>query len=425
MKLCVIGTGYAGIVNAVGFAALGNDVLCVDIDEKKIALINSGKSPIFEPELEEKLSIALKQGKILATTDIKTGISDAEIIFVSVGTPSKQDGSIDLKYIEASAKSLGFALKNKGYCVIIMKSTVVPGTTEGEFLRVLEKESGKKAGKDFGLSMCPEFLREGHAIFDFFNPDRVVIGVSDKKAEASVVELHNQLKAKTLITDIKTAEMIKYISNAFLAVKISFSNEIGNICKKLGIDVYDVMKGVGLDARISPHFLNAGAGFGGSCFPKDVKALVAKSKELGYEPHLLNSALHINETQPKKMVEHLKKKAGALKNQKVTLLGLAFKPHTDDIREAPSLKIISALLDEGAQVMAYDPVAQNNVRQIFGDKITYAKTLKEALDFSKHILIVTEWDEFRDEKLYHGKIVIDGRKVLNKKTGGDYEGICW
>ncbi len=428
MKLCVIGTGYAGIVNAVGFAALGNEVACVDIDEKKIALINSGKSPIFEPELEEKLAAALKQKKIRATTDISAGIKDAEIIFVSVGTPSKQDGSIDLKYIESSAKSLGSALKNQknnSYCVIIMKSTVVPGTTEGSFQKILEKESGKKAGKDFGISMCPEFLREGHAVYDFFNPDRVVIGVSDKKAESLVVELHNQLKAKILITDIKTAEMIKYASNAFLAVKISFSNEIGNICKKLGIDVYDVMKGVGLDARISPHFLNAGAGFGGSCFPKDVKALVAKSKELGYEPHLLNSALHINETQPKRMVEHLKKKAGALKNQKVTLLGLAFKPHTDDIREAPSLKIISALLDEGADVIAYDPQAKANVEKIFGSKIKYASTLKEALDFSKHVLIVTEWDEFRDEKLYSGKIIIDGRKALNKKTGGDYEGLCW
>lgn len=425
MKLCVIGTGYAGIVNAVGFAALGNDVLCVDIDEKKIAMINSGNSPIFEPELEEKLIAALKQGKIRATTDINAGVKDAEIIFVSVGTPSREDGSIDLKYIEASAKSLGAALKNKGYCVIIMKSTVVPGTTEGTFLKILESASGKKAGKDFGLSMCPEFLREGHAVFDFFNPDRVVIGVQDKKAEASVVELHNLLKAKTLITDIKTAEMIKYTSNAFLAVKISFSNEIGNICKKLGIDVYDVMKGVGMDARISPHFLNAGAGFGGSCFPKDVKALVAKSKELGYEPELLLSALHLNDVQPLRLVELMKKRVGALKNQKVTLLGLAFKPHTDDIREAPALKIISALIDEGAEVMAYDPVAQNNVRQIFGDKIKYAATLKEALDFSKHALIVTEWDEFRDEKLYHGKIVIDGRKVLDKKTSGNYEGICW
>ncbi len=425
MKLCVIGTGYAGIVNAVGFAALGNDVSCVDIDEKKIALINSGKSPIFEPELEEKLLDALKAGKIRATTDINAGVKDAEIIFVSVGTPSKDDGSIDLKYIESSAKALGGALKNKGYCAIIMKSTVVPGTTEGSFLEILEKESGKIAGKDFGLSMCPEFLREGHAVHDFFNPDRVVIGVSDKKAEALVALLHNQLKSKILITDIKTAEMIKYASNAFLAVKISFSNEIGNICKKLGIDVYDVMKGVGMDARISPHFLNAGAGFGGSCFPKDVKALVARSKELGYEPELLSSALHLNDVQPLRLIELMKKRAGPLKNKKVAVLGIAFKPETDDIREAPALKIIPALLKEGADVIAYDPVAEKNARMVFGDKIRYASTLKEALDFSNLVMIVTEWKEFCDEKLYAGKIVIDGRKVLNKKTGGDYEGICW
>ena len=425
MKLCVIGTGYAGIVNAVGFAALGNDVMCVDIDEKKIALVNSGKSPIFEPELEEKLSAALKAGKMRATTDIKAGVKDAEIIFVSVGTPSKEDGSIDLKYIESSAKSLGGALKGKGYCVIIMKSTVVPGTTEGSFLKILEKESGKTAGKDFGLSMCPEFLREGHAVYDFFNPDRVVIGVSDKKAEALLSELHSQLKAKILITDIKTAEMIKYTSNAFLAVKISFSNEIGNICKKLGIDVYDVMKGVGMDARISPHFLNAGAGFGGSCFPKDVKALVARSKELGYEPELLSSALHLNDVQPLRLVELLKKRAGSLKNKKVAVLGIAFKPDTDDIREAPALKIIPALLKEGAEVIAYDPVAEKNARQIFGDKIKYAPALKDALNAANLVMVVTEWKEFFNENLYTGKIVVDGRKVLNKKTGGDYEGLCW
>ncbi len=425
MNLCVIGTGYAGIVNAVGFASLGDCVACVDIDEKKIALINSGKSPIFEPELEEKLGAAIKAGKIHATTDLKAAVSDAEIIFVSVGTPSKHDGSIDLKYIEAAAKSLGEALKNKGYCVIIMKSTVVPGTTEGTFRKILEGASGKKAGLDFGLSMCPEFLREGHAVYDFFNPDRVVIGAFDKKSEELVVKLHEQLKSKTIITDIKTAEMIKYASNAFLATKISFANEIGNICKKLGIDVYDVMKGVGADGRISPHFFNAGIGYGGSCFPKDVKALVAKSKEIGYEPKLLETALEVNEKQPLMLVKLLKNRIKNISGQKITLLGLAFKPETDDIREAPSLKIISELLKDGAHVMAYDPVAEENVRAIFGDKINYAPTLKEALDFSKNVLIVTEWNEFRDENLYKGKIVIDGRKTLNKKTSGDYEGICW
>ncbi|VVB61285.1 UDP-glucose 6-dehydrogenase AglM [uncultured archaeon] len=425
MNLCVIGTGYAGIVNAVGFASIGNSVACVDIDEKKVALINSGKSPIFEPELEEKLAAAIKAGKIHATTDLKAAVSGAEIIFVSVGTPSKHDGGIDLKYIEIAAKSLGEVLKSKGYCVVIMKSTVVPGTTEGIFRKIVEEKSGKKAGIDFGLSMCPEFLREGHAVHDFSNPDRVVIGTFDKKSEELVVKLHDPLKSKTIVTDIKTAEMIKYASNAFLATKISFANEIGNICKKLGIDVYDVMKGVGADGRISPHFFNAGAGFGGSCFPKDVKALVAKSKEIGYEPKLLETALEVNEKQPLMLVEHLKKRAGELKKLKVTLLGLAFKPHTDDIREAPSLKIISALLDEGAQITAYDPQAKENVRAHFGDKIKYAATLKEALEFSKHILIVTEWDEFRDESLYKGKIVIDGRKTLDKKTSGDYEGVCW
>lgn len=425
MKLCIIGAGYAGIVNAAGFASLGNDVICVDIDRKKVASINAGESLIFEPGLQEKLRSALKLGRIRATTDLKSAAEDAEIIFVCVGTPSKDDGSIDLKYIASAAQGLGVVLKSRAYCVVIMKSTVVPGTTEGAFRKILEDMSGKKAGRAFGLSMCPEFLREGHAIHDFFHPDRVVIGVSDRKTESIVAELHAPLKAKTLVTDIKTAEMIKYASNAFLAVKISFANEIGNICKRLGIDVYDVMKGVGADARISPHFLDAGAGFGGSCFPKDVKALIAKSKELGYEPGILKSVLELNDNQPLRLLELLKKRAGGISGKKITLLGLAFKPDTDDIREAPSLKIIPELLKHGAEIMAYDPAAMNNACAILGDKIKYAATLKEALDFSKYVVIITEWSAFCDEKLYVGKVVIDGRKALDKKTSGNYEGICW
>ncbi len=426
MKISVIGSGYAGLVNAVGFAHLGNQVTCADIDQKKIDRINSGKSPIFEEGLEDMLKDSLEKGNIKATTNIEQAVTQTDLTFIAVGTPSNEDGSINLKYIETVSKDIGNILKNKeSYHLIIVKSTVVPGTTEDVVGTIIEQTSGKKRGTDFGLAMSPEFLREGKAMHDYLNPDRVVIGAHDKKSADILLELNKPLTGNIITTDIKTAEMIKYTSNAFLATKISFTNEIGNICKKLNIDVYDVMKGVGADFRISGYFLNAGCGFGGSCFPKDVKALIAKSKQLGYTPALLESAITVNKNQPKKMIELAKKHLGELKDKKITLLGLAFKPGTDDIREAPSITIIEDLLKAGAKITVYDPEAQDNIKAIFKDKITCAETLEEAIASSGTIMLLTEWDEFRDETLYEGKLVIDGRKTLDKKTQHNYEGICW
>ncbi len=426
MKISVIGSGYAGLVNAAGFAHIGNQVTCVDIDQKKIDQINNGISPIFEEGLEDILKSSLKKGNLKATTDIKTAIEQTDLTFIAVGTPSNEDGSINLKYIETVSKDIGNILKNKdSYHLIIVKSTVVPGTTEDTVGTIIEQTSTKKRGRDFGLAMSPEFLREGKAMEDYLKPDRVVIGAHDKKSSDILCELNKPLTGNIITTGIKTAEMIKYTSNAFLATKISFTNEIGNICKKLGIDVYDVMKGVGADFRISPYFLNAGCGFGGSCFPKDVKALIAKSKQLGYTPTLLESAITVNKNQPKKMIDIAKKHLGELKDKKITLLGLAFKPGTDDIREAPAVTIIEDLIKAGAIVTVYDPEAENNIKSIFKDKINYAHTKEKAIAASGTIMLLTEWDEFRDESLYEGKRIIDGRKTLDKKTQPNYEGICW
>ncbi|MFH1432987.1 MAG: UDP-glucose/GDP-mannose dehydrogenase family protein [archaeon] len=428
MKISVIGSGYAGLVNAAGFAHIGNIVTCVDIDQKKIDKINKGISPIYEEGLEDILKNALKNGNIKATTDTRSAIMETDITYIAVGTPSKADGSIDLKYIKAVSEDIGKILKEKEkYHLIVVKSTVVPGTTEDTVGRTIEQISGKKRGIDFGLAMSPEFLREGKAMQDYLKPDRVVIGAHDKKSGDILHELNSPLTGNIIMTDIKTAEMIKYTSNAFLATKISFTNEIGNICKKLNIDVYDVMKGVGADFRISPYFLNAGCGFGGSCFPKDVKALIAKSIELGYDPGLLNSVITVNKNQPGKMIELAKKHISDLDGKKITLLGLAFKPGTDDIREAPAITIIEDLLKQGAIITVYDPEAQKNIEAIFHDKINYAGTKEQAISASDTIMLVTEWDEFKDESLYNGKFIIDGRKTLNKKTATDrnYEGICW
>jgi len=417
MKLCVIGTGYVGLITGCGFAKLGHDVTCVDIDSNKVDKINKGVPPIYENNLKELLSELIGK-KLVATTDLKTAVSKSEIIFITVGTPSLNDGSIDLSYVQSAFSSVLDALDV--HKVIVVKSTVVPGTTDS----LAETTHGKITGKDYGLCMNPEFLREGKAIEDFFNPDRIVIGVTDEKTEKKMKELYSSFKCKILTTDCKTAEMIKYASNAFLATKISFANEFGNLCKTLGIDVYDVIDAIGMDKRIGRQFLNAGIGYGGSCFPKDVKAIISSFKKNKIEPKILNAVIETNERQPQKIVELAKKKI-PLRGTKVAVLGLAFKPDSDDMREAPSLKVISALLADGAKITAYDPEAMENAKKILGSKIAYATSAKEAVADAGIIFILTEWKEFSDEKLYTGKVVFDGRKVLKKKSGKDYEGICW
>ena len=418
MNISIIGIGYVGLVTGACFAKLGHNVVCVDVIREKVDLINNKRSPIYEEGLEEILQENV--GKNLsATLDLKKTVLSTDITFICVGTPSKEDGSIDLKYIKESAEQIGKILKEKeGYHLIVVKSTVIPGTTE-KVRDIIEKFSGKK---DFGICMNPEFLREGKAVYDFLNPDRIVIGEYDKKSGDILYELYKDFSSPILRVDLKTAEMIKYASNAFLATKISFINEIGNICKKLGIDVYKVAEAIGLDSRISPKFLNAGCGFGGSCFPKDVKALVTKAKEVNYDPVLLESVLEVNKNQPLKMIELLKNKIEKLENKKIGVLGLAFKPNTDDIRESPAIMIINELIKENSIVYAYDPKAMKSMKKIFPN-INYEDDAQKVIDSSEAVLIVTEWEEFKNLD-YKEKIIIDGRKVLERKDI-NYEGICW
>ena len=424
MNICIVGTGYVGLVTGACFAELGQTVTCVDIDKNKVDMINAGKSPIFEPGLEELLKKHISKN-LKATNLMPNAIDASEVVFICVGTPSREDGSTDLRYIETAARNIGKAVKmKKDYCIVVVKSTVPPKTTE-MVAEIIETESGKKRGKDFGIAMNPEFLREGNAVYDFMNPDRIVIGAGDDKGYEKVCGFYSKFSCQLIRTDLRTAEMIKYASNAFLATKISFSNEIGNVCKALSIDVYEVMDAIGMDKRIGRAFLNAGIGYGGSCFPKDVKSLVFTAKASGVEPKMLNSVIEINEKQPLKLVELAKKKLGSLKGKKITILGLAFKPDSDDMREAPSIKIINELLGSGCLVGAYDPAAMENAKKIFGNKIEYAKSLKGALDFADIVFILTEWSDFKDEKLYKGKTVFDGRHVLKRKSDKDYEGVCW
>lgn len=428
MNISTIGTGYVGLVTGVCFAELDNRVICADIDERRVAEINRGRAPIYEKDLDAMLKRNVARKRLQATTSVEEAVQESEISFICVGTPSGLLDYIDLKYVEQASKDIGTALKKKhGYHLVVVKSTVVPGTTEHSVLPLLEKFSGKKAGRDFGVAMNPEFLREGNAIRDFMHPERIVIGGIDEKSAKMLRSLYKKFRCPIMLTNPKTAEMIKYATNSFLATKVSFINEIGNICKVLGIDAYEVARGVGMDSRIGHKFLNAGIGFGGSCFPKDVKAIVNKAKEVYYRPVLLNAALEVNEAQPLRLIELLEKKVGSLQGMHVVVLGLAFKPGTDDMREAPSIKIVHALLKRGATVHAVDPKAVEQAKKIFGEheRLHLYCSAKEAMKHGKCVLIVTEWDEFRDKSLYRGKIVIDGRRIEEARASEYYEGVCW
>jgi len=431
MRICIIGTGYVGLCTGVGFADKGNKVTCVDVVSEKVDKINNGQAPIYEPGLGEKLMEALGNGSIRATTDLKEAIAETELCFISVPTPCKDDGSIELKYIRTVAESVGSVLKDLDrYYVVVVKSTVVPGTTEDVVLPLIEQASGKKVGDGFGLCMNPEFLREGYALNDFLNPDRIVIGEIEGRAGDVVREAYEGFENVPIMrTAIKTAEMIKYTANSLLATKISFSNEIGNICKRLGINVYDVMKGVGLDSRISGKFLRAGCGFGGSCFPKDVAAIVARARVAGIDPGLLQQVLDTNREQRGLMAEQLKARMPSLENRRVAILGLAFNPNTDDIRESPAIEIVGKLTKEGASVAAYDPRAMENMKKVFPD-VEYAGDAKQALSGADACLIVTDWDEFKelsdeDFALMKGDVIIEGRKTLKPERVKKFEGICW
>ncbi len=428
-KISVIGAGYVGLCTAVGFASKGYSVVACDVDEEKIAKINKGVPPFHEPGLQERLSESLQSGNlrgVVGQTD--QVILDTDLTFVAVGTPSKPDGSIDLKYIESAACNIGKALKQKdSYHVTIIKSTVVPGTTQNTVKPALEKESKKVTGKDFGLCMNPEFLRQGSAFQDTINADRVVIGSYDARSGDVVEDLYKGFYSahvpRIIRTSLSTAELIKYASNSMLATKISFINTIANICEKIpGADVKVVATAMGLDKRIGPLFLDAGLGYGGSCFPKDIKALIACSKSLGYDPELLDSVEQVNKTQPMKAVEFCKEQVGSLEGKKIAILGLAFKPDTDDMREARVIPIVNQLLKEGATVTAYDPVAMPMAKTIFNDKISYTSSALKCLKDSDACIIVTEWEEFKkltpEDFIKNMKqpILIDGRRIYNPET---------
>ena len=427
-RISVIGAGYVGLCTAVGFSSRGYCVLASDVNEEKANKINQGVPPFHEPGLQKKLEDSVHKGKLKCLiSQTEKAVWESDLTFVTVGTPSKSDGGIDLKYIESAAHDIGKALKQKvRYHIVIVKSTVVPGTTQNTVKPILEKESEKTCGKDFGLCMNPEFLRQGSAFHDTLNADRVVIGSFDKRSGDALEELYEDFYSDhvpmVLRTTVSTAELIKYASNAMLATKISFINTIANICEKIpGADVKVVAKAMGLDKRIGPLFLDAGLGYGGSCFPKDVKALIASSKALNYTPELLESVENVNHTQPLKAVQFCKQQLGSLDGKKIAILGLAFKPDTDDMREARVIPIINQLLKESANVTAYDPVAACTAKTIFNDKIQYADSATDCIKNADCCIIVTEWAEFQklspEDFLKNMKqpILIDGRRIYNPK----------
>lgn len=427
MNICCIGTGYVGLCSGVGFASKGHRVVCVGRKQEKIDKINQGIPPIFEEGLEQLLKELRANGTLEATSDLEKVVREAEVVFLCVGTPSGEDGRIDLTQMETASKQVGAALGDH-YTVIVVKSTVVPGTTE-KMISILEEASGKRAGEGFGVCMNPEFLREGKALEDFLKPDRIVIGALDQKSGDVLVRLYEGFGAPVLRTDLKTAEMIKYASNSLLATKISFANEVGNLCKVLGVNVSKVMEGVGMDARLNPRFLSSGIGFGGSCFPKDVSALASLSEDSGLPAPLLKEVLAVNRRQRMRMIDLVEQRLGSVDGKIIGVLGLAFKGGTDDVREAPSLDIVRVLLEKGATVKAYDPQALDHVTALL-PSVQRASSVREAVEQAEACLVLAEWEEFAslEEKDFAGmknKLILEGRDILNKEKIEGVEGICW
>jgi UDPglucose 6-dehydrogenase len=417
----VIGTGYVGLVTAAGFAELGSEVWCVDIDAEKVQRLRRGEVPIYEPGLEELL--VKHSGRLHFSTDLADALERARLLFVAVGTPPTYSGDADLSAVHAVVDSMPASDEH----ALVMKSTVPCGT--GAAIRRILGERGKDSLR---YVSCPEFLKEGSAVQDFMNPDRVVVGDEGDWAGDAVVELYSPLQAPLVRTDIASAEMVKLASNAFLATKISFINEIANVCEETGADVIEVARGMGLDGRIGPKFLQAGIGFGGSCFPKDVDALKQLAGNSGYHFQLLTAVIEVNELQKRRVISKLQKHLGGLVGKRIALLGLAFKPNTDDMREASSLVLSARLSADGAIVSAYDPVAEEQARALMGG-LSFADSAMGALDGVDAVVLVTEWPEFSEldwstvADAMAGKLVIDGRNALNsdavRAAGLTYEGI--
>ena len=441
MRVSIVGAGYVGLVTGLGLAEIGHDVICVDLDQMRVDQINAGRPPFYEDGLDELLATHAGN-RLTASTDLTEAVLQTELTIIAVGTPF--DGEqIALQQVEGASRAIGRALAEKeGYHVVVVKSTVVPGTTESVVVPTLEEASNKRAGRDFGVGMNPEFLREGNAIADFMEPDRIVLGGIDARSQDVMAELYKPFTGvEVLRTTTGTAEMIKYTANSLLATLISFSNEMANLSATVGVDAMEVMRGVHLDRRFTPiaedgariwpgsiTYLEPGCGFGGSCFPKDVKSLIAFGEQNDSPMRLLRSVIEINESQPTKMLELLGRHFSDLSEVPITVLGMAFKPGTDDIRESPSLEVTRVLLARGATVTVFDPVARKPSEEIFGDQVRYADDLEDAIDGSQALLIMTRWSEFeRLPSLLRSDgaqpLVVDGRRLLDADSVERYEGI--
>lgn len=421
-RIEIVGTGHVGLVHAVAFAFAGHEVLAADVDEKIIATLKKGKPTFYEPGLEKALGKALATSRLSFSTDAARGASRAEVVFLSVGTPSRKNGSIDLSPLKKASQAVGRGMRSsEGYQVVAVKSTVIPGTTESTVRPALEKPSGKKAGRDFGLVMNPEFLREGSAVEDAVHPDRIVIGGIDEKSIETLEAVYTRFDCPRMRTDLRTAEMVKYATNAFLATKVSFANELANLCDAFGgLNVDKVVEGMGLDPRINPRFLKAGLGFGGSCLPKDVEAILAAGKALGYAPKLLRATLDVNERQPLRAVALAEKAVGTLRGKRVAILGLSFKGGSDDVRESRAISLAQALVRKGARVVGYDPVAGEAFRQAV-PSVIIAPDVESALVDADVCIVHNDWPEWRAMKAeaFRGmrrRVVVDARRILNRSV---------
>jgi len=413
MRVCIIGTGYVGLVTGATLAELGNQVICVDNNEEKVAMLNRDEIPIYEPGLKEIVRSARQAGRISFITSIADGVKASDIIFIAVSTPPKADGSADLSMVAAVAREVAENLN--GYKVVVDKSTVPVKTGEkvAETIKIYSKGEG-----EFDVVSNPEFLREGSAIWDTFHPDRIVIGTSSQRAADMLIELYKPLDSPVIVTDINSAEIIKHAANSFLATKISFANALVHICEASGANVEEVTKGVGLDKRVGSRFLNAGVGYGGSCFPKDVSAFISIADELGYDFKLLKEVERINESQADYFFTKIKETLWILEDKTVAILGLAFKPNTDDMRNAPAEKIIGRLLAEGAKIKAFDPKSMEKAKEVL-PQIEYCESPYQAAEGAEALVVVTEWNEFKEmdlariKDLLHQPIIIDGRNIYD------------
>ncbi|MBN2142667.1 UDP-glucose/GDP-mannose dehydrogenase family protein [Candidatus Woesearchaeota archaeon] len=434
MKLLFVGAGYVGLVSGTCFSDLGNEVICADIDSKKIEALKQGQMTIYEPGLKDLYERNAKIGRLKFTTDIAKAIKESEIIFICVGTPSKPNGEADMRYVYAVAEEIGKNIEK--YTIIVDKSTVPAGTADKVSKIIAEELKKRKAKVEYDVVSNPEFLKEGSAVKDFQNPDRVIIGSSSEKASQIMGRLYKPL-ARTerpiIFTTERNAELIKYASNAMLATRISFMNELAFLCEELGGDIKVVAKGMGFDTRIGSRFLHAGCGYGGSCFPKDVKALAQMLEHYGLSSNIMRAVDYVNERQKKSIVPKLKKFLPELDGKKIAIWGVSFKPRTDDIRDSPALTVIEQLQKEDAKVVVYDPEAMELAKAMLKDSVEYSKGAYEALEGADALLVMTEWDEFREpdfdrvKKLMKDTVIIDGRNVYDpeemKKLGIKYQGI--